>query len=118
MQKAVNLEDYLGCNIRFSQDDEVATMLQPHVIKKLKNKFEMITHDLKYKDLPCTAGSVTVREFDDGERLDDKEQSLHRSGIGILLYLAKYTRPDIANGVRKHSKNMDKASKNDYKTLL
>ena len=118
VKKSGNLEDYLGCNIKFSNDGDEASMVQPHIVKKLKEKFHDLTKDIKVRDTPCAAGSIVVREFNDDIELNNDEQSLYRSGIGILLYLAKYTRPDIANGVREHSKNMDRASTNDYKSLL
>ena len=35
-----------------------------------------------------------------------------------MLYLAKYTRPDIANSVRDHSKMMDGATEQHYQSLL
>ena len=93
-------------------------MVQPHIIKKLKTKFGKMTEDIKAKGIPCAAGSITIRDFDEELKLDKDKQAIYRSGIGILLYLAKYTRPDIANGVREHSKNMDRASSQDYKSLL
>ena len=43
-------------------------------------------------------------------RMTKKEQTKYISRGAILLYLVKYTRPDIANSVREHSKVMDKAT--------
>ena len=34
--------------------------------------------------------------------LDSVLQHNYRSGLGMILYLAKYTRPDIANIVEEH----------------
>ena len=39
-----------------------------------------------------------------------EDQTLYRSGIGMLLYLVKHSRPDIANVVRELSKVMDGAT--------
>ena len=36
----------------------------------------------------------------------------------MLLYLTKYTRPDISNAVREHSIMMDGATMDQYKSLL
>ena len=45
------------------------------------------------------------------ENLEDKvspeEHETYRSGVGTLLYLPKYSRPDFCNSVRELSKTMD-----------
>jgi hypothetical protein len=45
-------------------------------------------------------------------------QSRLRSGVGMLLYLIKNSRPDIANVVRELSKCMDDATLAAYKEML
>ena len=45
-----------------------------------------------------------------GRKVDEKAQSMYRSGVGTLLYLTKHCRPDITNPVRELSKSMDGAS--------
>ena len=55
----------------------------------------------------------------EGEKLiSDTEQKRYRSGVGMLLYLVKYSRPDISNAVRELSKVNDGATKGHYKNLL
>ena len=36
-----------------------------------------------------------------------EKQTLYRSGVGMLLYLVKHSRPDIASCVRELSKVLD-----------
>ena len=36
--------------------------------------------------------------------MDEERHKIYRSGVGMLLYLVKHSRPDIANGVRELSK--------------
>ena len=43
-------------------------------------------------------------------KVDEKTQSMYRSGVGTLFYLTKHSRPDITNPVRELSKSMDGAS--------
>lgn len=43
---------------------------------------------------------------------------MYRSGVGILLYLVKNTRPDLANATRELSKVMDRATEGHWKELL
>ena len=49
-------------------------------------------------------------KVDDISKVDEKTQSMYRSGVGTLFYLTKHSRPDITNLVRELSENMDGAS--------
>jgi hypothetical protein len=59
-----------------------------------------------------------VRPSDKTEKIDGDVQSKYRSGVGMLLYLIKYSRPDLANVVRELSKCMDGANLAAYKEKL
>jgi len=50
--------------------------------------------------------------------LNAVEQILYRCGVGILLYLVKHTRPDLANAIRELSKAMDIGNYVHWKELL
>ena len=47
-------------------------------------------------------------KVDDISKVDEKTQSMYRSGMGTLLYLTKHSRPDITNPVRELSKSIDR----------
>ena len=51
-------------------------------------------------------------------RVTEDKQTLFRSGVGMLLYLVKYSRPDIANAVRQMSKVLDGATPAAYKEMM
>ena len=44
------------------------------------------------------------------QRWMKKTQSVYRSGVGMLLYLTKHSRPDITNPMRELCKSMDGSS--------
>ena len=50
--------------------------------------------------------------------LSPEDQTLYRCGVGILLYLVKQTRPDLANAVRELSRAMDVANYVHWKELM
>ena len=49
-------------------------------------------------------------KVDDISKVEEKTQSMYRSGVGTLLYLTKHSRPDIICPVRELSKSMDGAT--------
>ena len=58
---------------------------------------------------PGTLGFIGGK-VDDISKVDEKTQSMYRSGVGTFLYLTKHSRPDITNPVSELSKSMDGAS--------
>jgi hypothetical protein len=50
--------------------------------------------------------------------LTSEEQTKYRSGVGMLLYLVKHSRPDIANAVRELTKVLKGATLAYWKALI
>ena len=46
------------------------------------------------------------------------EQTKYRSGVGMLLYLIKHSRPDISNAVRELTKVLDGATQAHWKAMI
>ena len=101
-----SLEDYLGVQIVQSDDGKKAWLGQPTIIKSLEKQFG---ERVAKKKLTITSGLIGGK-VDDISKVDEKTQSLYRSGVGTLLYLTKHSRPDITNPVRELSNTMDGAS--------
>jgi hypothetical protein len=62
-------------------------------------------------------GTSIERPADEEMKLDQDQQKEFRSGVGMLLYLVKHSRPDISNAVRELSKVMDGATQDQMNTL-
>ena len=73
---------------------------------------------MRKSEITTAPGSHLLRPNEDDLKIDNKKQALYCSAIGMLLYLTKHPRPDIDNAVRKHSRMMDGATPEHYKTLL
>jgi hypothetical protein len=112
-----NLDDYLSCRIIFDKTRSKAWLGQPHLIKKLEETFGDQVKKLQTYRTPGTPGVGIVRPEDGDEVLSPEDQKMYRSGVGMLLFLVKHSRPDIANVVRELSKSMDKASPAAWKEL-
>ena len=104
-----SLEDYLGVQIVQSDDGKKAWLGQKTIIKNLEKQFGERVAKKKMTVTPGTPGFIGGK-VDDISKVDEKTQSMYRSGVGTLLYLTKHSRPDITNPVRELSKSMDGAS--------
>ena len=103
-----SLDDYLSCEISMNENNTKGWIHQPHLLKKLELKFGRDVEKLQDYTTPGTPGISTLRDAD--LAVSKAEHKYYRSGVGMLLYLVKHTRPDIANAVRELSKALDKPS--------
>ena len=92
-----------------SDDDKKAWLGQPTIIKSLEKQFGERVAKKKMTIAPGMPGVVSGK-VDDISKVDEKTQSMYRSGVGMLLYLTKHSRPDITNPVRELCKSMDGTS--------
>ena len=110
------LDDYLSCEITFSNDNKRGWIHQPHLIKKIEKKFGPMVKGLQNYKTPGTPGGSILRN--PMGKVDADKQKIYRSGVGMLLYLVKHSRPDISNAVRELSKALDGTSAAAYKELM
>ena len=68
--------------------------------------------------MPAGSGEH-IKRPDEGEpTLGKDDQTIYRRGVALLLYLIKFSRPDISNTVRELSKVMDGATLGNMKSML
>ena len=104
------MKDYLGCIIEFKGKD--VSIHQPHFIKKLESKFNELVKDIRKTTTPRAPGEILMGPKEGDELVDFLSlQGNYRSGMWILLFqVKKFSQPNIANAVRKHSNMMDGAT--------
>jgi hypothetical protein len=73
---------------------------------------------VKFYKTPAIPRTTILRPTAEETMLSADDQKTYRSGVGMLLYLVKHSRPDIANAVRELSKVADGATKDHWKALL
>ena len=112
------LKDYLSCEIKFNANKTKAWMCQPHLMKKMEQSFGGIIKEFQRYKTPGTPGYTAIRPKDETEMVKKEMRTLYRSGVGMLLFLVKHTRPDLSNPTRELSKNMDGATPAAMKELL
>jgi Reverse transcriptase (RNA-dependent DNA polymerase) len=104
------LTDYLSCKVMMNRENAEVLVMQPHFLKGLEDKSGEEVNNLSSYATPGTPRFKVVKSNDVVETIAMDKQSRYRSGVGILLYLIKYSRPDIAN--------MDGANLAAYKEML
>jgi hypothetical protein len=93
-------------------------MIEPDLLIQLTQKFGEDIKKMRKYLTPCTPRFKIQRSTDDLELINDDFQKKYRYGVRMLLYLTKYSRPDISNIVRELSKCMNAASWGSYQELL
>jgi hypothetical protein len=109
-----NVSEYLSCCIEESKDEGKLTMTQPHLLACLIKSFgEGIEGKRKFL-APGRPRFKIQRSTINMDVLDAHSQREYRSGVGMLLYLTKYSRSAICNIVQELSKCMDSATWGAY----
>jgi hypothetical protein len=93
-------------------------ILQPHLINKLIDKFGNEVFDKRIYGSPGTPRFKVTCPVEDSDTIPGSLQRNYCSGVGMLLYLIKYSRPDLSNAVRELSKCMDRATYGTYHEML
>jgi hypothetical protein len=84
--------------------------LEADFSKYIKTNREFVT--------PAGPKTVITRPNEEEDKISANEQTIYRSGVGMLLYLVKHSRPDISNSVRELSKVVDGTTRGHWKTLM
>ena len=85
--------------------------------KNLEKKFGNMLKGQRVTETPSTPGFHVVRNIPEAVFISDHVQKLYRSGVGMLLFLVKHTRPDSSNSAHELLKIMDKATEGQMKEL-
>ena len=110
--------DYLSCEVKFNSTLTKAWLGQPHMIKRIDKTFGDQVKSLgKYKT-PGTPGFGVIRPKEGDTKVDPDMQAAYRSGVGMLLYLIKHSRPDISNAVRELTKCLGEATPAAHHEML
>jgi Reverse transcriptase (RNA-dependent DNA polymerase) len=112
------MEDFIGCNIIENEERDTIWIHQPKLIKHLKEQFGDLVKDIKHHTTPASPKSIICRPQQGDVLILATDQTKYRSGVGMLLYLVKHSRLDIANAVRELSKVADGANLARWKALL
>src|SRR5688572_6811902 len=111
-----DLQEYVGCKVEHDKEKKVMKLTQPVMIQSFQDEFEIETDGMKPRT-PAVPGEV-LQTSDDRNVMTQGEQKKYRSGLGKLLHMMRWTRPDIMNAVRETSKFMTKGHKGHMMAML
>jgi hypothetical protein len=89
--------------------------VQSVLLQSFQDKFELKPDKVK---LPSTGGSMLTYKQEGARFLKREKQKKFRSGVGKLLHLAKWSRPEIKNAVKELSRGMTKATEEAFDSML
>jgi hypothetical protein len=84
----------------------------------LEQTLGQLIKNLKENKTPVAPMTTIVRPKPGNPLISPDNQKLYRSGVGMLLYLVKHSRPDISNATRELSKVGNGATQAHWKQLL
>jgi len=94
------LHEYVGCKITRTENSIQFT--QPVLLQSFEDEFQCEEGKVM---TPAEAGRNLGR-CADGEVLTEEEQTRYRSGVGKLLHMMRWSRPEIYNAVQELSRFM------------
>ena len=109
-----NMDEYVGCKLERNWDEGWVKFLQPVLLQSYHDEFNL--PDEKNPTTPAEPGQILM-PCEESNGMAAKEQVMYRSGVGKLLHMMRWSRPDTLNAVRELSKNMEVASEAHLKAM-
>jgi hypothetical protein len=93
------IDTVIGCKINEKKEKDTIWIHQPKLIKNIEEQFRPLVAEMRtYKT--SAAPRTNIQHPKKGDILiSSEDQTKFRSGVGMLLYLVKHSRPYIANAV-------------------
>ena len=113
------MKNFVGCQIHLNKTRDTIWINQPKLIKNLELNFGKLIITERVFKTPAAPRSVVMRPNKDEDPIINSDQQFkYRSGVGMLMYLVKHSRPDIANATRELTKVLDGATDAHWKAMM
>jgi hypothetical protein len=96
------MNEYVGCKITRNLDEPSLRMTQPVLLQSFEDEFDL--SQMGKPGTPAPAGSVLSKGGKTECEAVPLVQQTYRKGVGKLLHMTRWTRPDIMNAVRELSR--------------
>ena len=99
------MKEYVGCKIERNWIDRWVKLTQPVMIQSFRDEFELDDHG-KVPKTPAEPGSV-LSKGENKNTVSKERHTFFRKGVGKMLHMMRWTRPDILNSTRECSMMMN-----------
>jgi hypothetical protein len=91
------ITEFVGCKIEYDKVEKTLRVTQPVLLQSFDDEFDNNTGD----ESPKTPG-VPLKALQLGiePAVDEERRTYYRSGVGKLLHLRRWSRPEMANALR------------------
>jgi hypothetical protein len=100
------LKEYVGCKVDIDKEERSVTLTQPVLLQSFEDEFNL--PEGAHPRTPAIAGDVLLKG-EEKDQVQIKEQKKYRSGVGKLLHMMHWPRPETLNAVRELSRFMQGA---------
>jgi hypothetical protein len=101
------VDEYVGCKVERNYEENSIKLTQPVMLQSFVDKFDLPNGPAL--NTPATPGGALVKA-DATDCIPADELFKYRSGVGKLLHMMRWSRPEILNAVRELSRYMPGAS--------
>lgn len=101
------MTEFVGCKVDYDKVERSMKLTQPVMIQSFVDEFELPT-DGPVPYTPAETGQV-LGKGNESTKMPIDRQKKYRSGVGKLLHMMRWSRPEILNAVRECSKFMSGA---------
>ena len=108
-----SFDEYVGCKVEIGEGHKYLKLTQPVLLQSYEDEFQL--PDYEY-ETPGEPGKVLTK-VEEGQELNPNEQFKYRSGVGKLLHMMRWSRPEIWNAVREVSRRMSSANHDHNKAM-
>jgi len=108
------LKEYVGCRIDHDKENRSIKFTQPVLLQSFEDEFDL--PDDMFPNTPATPGEV-LHKPQPGDAVMPAMQKTYRKGVGKLLHMMRWSRPEILNSVRELSRFMMEASQAHVKAM-
>ena len=106
--------EYVGCKVELNEDTRSIKLTQPVLLQSFQDEFQLPNRNY---DTPAEP-KKQLRKTIEGQEVGAEEQTKYRAGVGKMLHLMRWTRPDIWNAVRELSRRMVNSNLDHMKAML
>jgi hypothetical protein len=112
------LKHFVGCHIIENAAKDTIWVHQPKLLKDLQKKFGPTVESSRTYRTPAAPRTIVMRPQEGDMLISPEKQTEYRSGVGMLLYLVKHSKPEISNAVRELTKVADGATSGHWQAMV